>query len=196
MWVQCKGHSNLEVTKEGAVRRKILSKFDKTVKSSKDGYYYPDLRITDNGYSVVSDGGKDLYIHRLIAETFIENPDTLPCVNHIDGNKQNNDISNLEWCTSKQNSIHAVKNGLIKTGKDSHMFGKTGCSHPCHAVNLGNTYNLGRKRSAESRNKISNKLKGNTNALGHKHSEESKEKMRQAALIREAKRRKEKEFNA
>ena len=58
MWTQCKKYSNLEVTREGKVRRKILSKFDNTIKFSIDGYYYPDIRITDNGYQVVSQGAK------------------------------------------------------------------------------------------------------------------------------------------
>lgn len=43
-------------------------------------------------------------IHRLVAQTFLDNPHNYPCVNHIDHNKQNNCVDNLEWCTSKQNA--------------------------------------------------------------------------------------------
>ena len=58
-------------------------------------------------------------IHRLVAMYFIPNPNNLPTVNHIDGNKDNNDVSNLEWMSSKDNSIHAANNGLLPTGEKS-----------------------------------------------------------------------------
>lgn len=64
------------------------------------------------------------YIHRLVAEAFIPNPDSRPHVNHIDGNKQNNHLSNLEWATAKENSQHAWVTGLANHSGENHASSK------------------------------------------------------------------------
>lgn len=61
------------------------------------------------------------YVHRLVAEAFISNPNNLKQVNHIDCVKTNNNISNLEWCNHFNNSQHAAKNGLFKRGENHHQ---------------------------------------------------------------------------
>jgi len=52
--------------------------------------------------------------HRLIAITFLDNPHSLPAVNHINGDKSDNRVINLEWCSHKSNTSHALKSGLMK----------------------------------------------------------------------------------
>jgi hypothetical protein len=54
-------------------------------------------------------------IHRLVAQMYLPNPDHLPFVNHKDGNKRNNHMNNLEWCTAQQNSDHAILHGKFRS---------------------------------------------------------------------------------
>lgn len=68
--------------------------------------------------SLYKDGKKhDVMVHRIIAETFIPNPNNFQCVNHKDGDKHNNNVDNLEWVTYSENTQHAVDHGLYHTSK-------------------------------------------------------------------------------
>ena len=95
-----KGFNNYEISKLGVVRNyksgRILKPF-----ADKDGYLKHCL--SENNKK------KYVFLHRIIAMTFIDNPENRPCINHIDENKSNNDISNLEWCTVKENNSHGTR---------------------------------------------------------------------------------------
>jgi hypothetical protein len=85
----------------------INLKTNKKLKAFDNGIGY--LRV---GIYIGQNKTKPIYIHRLIAQSFIPNPENKIEVNHIDGNTKNNDISNLEWVTKSENALHAYKIGL------------------------------------------------------------------------------------
>ena len=60
-------------------------------------------------------------VHRLVAQQFLPNPDNLPVINHIDGNKQNPNLENLEWTTQQENVKHAFKTGLTLKTSDKEV---------------------------------------------------------------------------
>ena len=62
---------------------------------------------------------RNFTVHRLVAMCFLPNPENLPQINHIDGEKTNNKTSNLEWCTQQHNMDHAAKLGLVNNCGDN-----------------------------------------------------------------------------
>lgn len=71
----------------------------------------------NKGYLRVQLCGKRYFVHRLVAEKYIPNPNNLEQVNHKDGNKNNNAVENLEWVSNQTNRTHAVENGLHLSGE-------------------------------------------------------------------------------
>lgn len=71
-----------------------------------NGHGYKQVQIMRNAKRYTR------YVHRLVAECFLDNAEGYTEVNHIDGNKANNDVNNLEWCNHSQNLIHAFRTGL------------------------------------------------------------------------------------
>ena len=78
--------------------------------------------VDKDGYERVvltKDGIRKTYsVHKLVALAFIPNPENKTTINHIDGNKRNNNVSNLEWATEKENQNHKWKNGLANYNRD------------------------------------------------------------------------------
>lgn len=86
-------------------KRELKSKMLKPYVNS---HGYLALTLTKNSNE------KSVRVHRLVAEAFIKNPNNYDQINHIDGNKTNNKVENLEWCNNQHNVNHAYKNGLTK----------------------------------------------------------------------------------
>jgi hypothetical protein len=106
-----------------------LTALEKTAKGWGSEYIRPEQPIScstnGDGYRQATITGKDgikktKYVHRMVAETFIPNPDNKPCINHKDGNKNNNHVENLEWVTVAENNEHAIKTGLNKRKRKKH----------------------------------------------------------------------------
>lgn len=111
MWQELKENNNYEINDIGQVRNKKTKKVLNYWKSS-NGYL--QVSLCNKGKQ------KTYYVHRLVANNFIENKNNYKEINHIDCNKENNSIKNLEWCDRKHNIKEAYRNNLIKLvcGKD------------------------------------------------------------------------------
>jgi hypothetical protein len=94
-------------------RRKIKGR-TLAIKKNRDGYQF--VSVSRNGKQ------ETMYVHRAVAKTYLPNPDDLPQVNHLDGNKLNNNVRNLAWVTHPQNVQHCYDTGLCKNKGGNHTF--------------------------------------------------------------------------
>ena len=134
IWKEIPGYEGYyEISNVGRVRS-----LTRTI-TCKDGRQYTMkgdikfLSLNNKGYYMVNlyknDKGKKVFVHRLVAEAFIPNPNNLPVVNHKDENPLNNNVDNLEWCTQKYNinygtnrerSAQKHSNPIIMCDKETH----------------------------------------------------------------------------
>lgn len=108
------------------IKPKPMNPSETTAGKDNEKHGYLEVRLTP------SDGGKsrNFLIHRLVAEAFLPNPDGKPMVNHLDGNKSNNRVTNLEWATWTRNNQHAYENNLktdnkhvVRTNEEGQILG-------------------------------------------------------------------------
>lgn len=117
IWKDIKGYEGIyQISNLGRIKN--CKGIVKKLQRDKDGYLRTNLY---KGKQI-----KTIFAHRAVALAFINNPYKKAEVNHIDGNKENNSVENLEWCTKSENEKHAYKNRLKipKKGKESPSFQK------------------------------------------------------------------------
>lgn len=125
IWKNIHEFTEYQVSNFGRVKSLEKNKVKKLTKNKKSGYQSFGIWMNKTMYS--------FYIHRAVAKAFIPNPLNLPEVNHKDGDKTNNHVSNLEWCTKKHNMQHAYKNELINN---------SGIMHPRHKLTETQIYEI------------------------------------------------------
>ena len=124
-WVKVRRNNNYSINENGEVRNDITNKIKKPFINRKSGYLTIDLWENNKSTKVT--------IHRLVAETFIPNPDNKPCVDHINGNRLDNSIENLRWATYSENNSRfgtgGVRSEKIKVTKFKEERKKRGGGH-------------------------------------------------------------------
>lgn len=117
MWRPIKDYEMYEINTNGSIRRE-----GRILKNQIGTNLYFSICLCKNGII------KRYRVHRLLAQAFILNPNDKPCINHKDGDRQNNSLDNLEWCTTSENMLHAIHVTKTKISPKS-MSGKFGCNH-------------------------------------------------------------------
>jgi hypothetical protein len=127
IWKDIPGFESYQASSHGRIRSKARTSTGRSrsgnafIRHIEGGPIKP--RLSNAGYLRCMIERKTVLVHRIIAATFVENPSSLPCVNHIDGDKNNNSAANLEWCTHQFNTEHAYATQLlvVKSCQESHL---------------------------------------------------------------------------
>lgn len=154
IWKDIKEYEGLyQVSNLGNVKRK---KDNYVFKKNKNSSGYRVVTLTKNKME------KSVSVHRLVANAFIPNPKNKSQINHIDGNKMNNIIDNLEWCTASENMEHAYKNNLeILKGKKIIQY-----DNNINIIKIWNKISDAEKQLNISHGKISMVCRGKRNKAG------------------------------
>lgn len=152
------------IDRDGTVYSKRTGK-QKAPHTKKNGYVQINFSIKGKQYTRL--------LHRMVAEYWLPNPRKLPEVNHLDGNKTNNDVCNLEWVSRSENIKHGVKSGLIPAPwKDKDGFGHPrskpvykcdGCGFP---ISEYESVRLASKETGIHHNLIYDNIKGKLRSAG------------------------------
>jgi hypothetical protein len=171
-WKPIEGYEGLyEVSDTGKVRS-----LERVVKRGNGFLNIPSKEkepVEVHGYlyfSLFKEGKERRYAaHRLVAQHFIENPDNKPQINHLNGNKKDNRVQNLEWATQSENNYHALRTGLRKQynrrGDKNPMYGK---HHSESAKKKIALVHSGTRHTEETRKRMSASHKGRLFSDEHK----------------------------
>lgn len=150
-WNNIEGYEGLyQVSSWGRVKN---SRSGRVLKAGKNNDGYLRVNLCKHG------NVKQYYIHRLVAKTFIPNPQNKPQVNHIDEDKENNRVENLEWCTVRANLNHGTYNSRMSKTK----------SKPIICIETGIEYSSGKECARQmglNRGNIASVLKGRYKTTG------------------------------
>jgi hypothetical protein len=104
MWKDVEGYEGrYQISDEGQVKRNYKNKPSRILKNRSTNYGYATVSLSKNGEA------RTCAVHRLVANAFLDRPEGSTEVNHKDGNKMNNNVSNLEWVTQAENRYHAME---------------------------------------------------------------------------------------
>lgn len=129
IWKDVEGFENYQISSYGRVKSLNFNK-ESILKPGKDGRGYYVVCLSKNKIR------KTLRVHRLVSKAFLPNPENKPEVNHINGSKSNNKVTNLEWVTSKENIQHAYKNGLMENSKKNAIIAHESRKIPIYSSKL------------------------------------------------------------